>query len=102
MPKQFTVRQHGWHWYVYTADECVSEGYASREDAEAEAEARQCEADQQADCEATWQAIDLIYGAVQRLYDADKPATDPRNFAVREVLDAIAEMSRPNQDQRAA
>lgn len=101
MAKQFAIRQHGWHWYVYGADECLSEGYASREDAEAEAEARQCEADQQADCEATWEAIDLIYGAVQGMYDADKPATDPRNFAVREVLDAIETMQRPEQKEAA-
>ncbi len=59
-------------------------------------------AEQQADYLAQQREMDLIYRQVARLYDADKPANDPRNFAVREILGAIDSLGRPDAEQKEA
>jgi hypothetical protein len=83
-------------------------GWLSDHDCAADAiyaaqEREAAEAEQLADYMAQQREMDLIYRAVTRMYDADKPATDPRNFAVREVLDAIDSLGRPSaEDERRA
>ncbi len=45
---------------------------------------------------------DLIYIAIKRMYDQEKPANDPRNFAVTEILAAIDSLGRPDTEQKEA
>lgn len=65
---------------------------------EAEAAEQAALAEQELEYRAQQREMDIIYRTVSRMYDADKPATDPRNFAVREILGAIDSLGRPSAD----
>jgi hypothetical protein len=80
--------------------DCVAE--AKNYIAELTAAAVEAEAAERAEYLAQEREKDLIYRHVAALYDADKPATDPRNFAVSEILGAIDSLGRPAIEQKAA
>jgi hypothetical protein len=80
--------------------DCVAE--AKNYIAELTAAAVEAEAIERAEYLAQEREKDLIYRHVAALYDADKPATDPRNFAVSEVLGAIDSLGRPDADMARA
>lgn len=89
--------------------DCVAEARNYVEEWNAKAlEAEQAEAaalaEQHADHMASQREMDRIYIEISRKYDADLPATEPRNFAVRQILDAIDSLGRPiaENERRAA
>lgn len=65
-------------------------------------EAEAAEAAQQADYMATQRELDVLYREIARKYDASEPETAPRNFAVRQILDAIDSLGRPDLEQKEA
>jgi len=66
-------------------------------------EAEAAEAAQQADYMATQRELDVLYCEISRKYDAALPETAPRNFAVRQILEAIDSLGRPSaEDERRA
>lgn len=92
-------------WAVQSDDRGIEEeGFDCRQSAqdwidERRAEEAEAEAAQLAEYLAQEREKDLIYRQVAALYIADEPATHPRNFAVREVLDAIDSLGRSSTDE---